>query len=381
MSARILLVDDEPSILEAYKRSLRNHFTLVTANSGSEALDILASEEAFAVIVSDMKMPQMNGIELLSTVKDKYPNIVRLLLTGNADQETAVLAINTSDVFQFLQKPCQAEQMIAAIEKALDHHRLLALEQNLLESTVHGSILALVEVLSLTSPKIFGHAEVVKKYASICGEALGLPKLWELESAALLGQIGAVTLLENTIDKITRGTPLSEDEKRAYKKCPEIGAQLISKIPRLENVSEIIRYQNKGYDGSGLPENNVSGENIPIGARVLRATFDLVASEASGLSSEEALSKISSRSELYDPEVLNVLKQTIGSDHTLVMVSITVLQLEKGMTVATDIEAFDGTLLVKKGQTVTESMLERLINFSLNKLAPDHFFVYRTRSS
>ena len=376
VSEKVLLVDDEPNILRAYKRTLRGHFNVDVAESGAQALEMLAADETFAVIVSDMKMPEMNGVELLSRVKDEYPNTVRLMLTGNADQQTAVAAINSGEVFQFLNKPCPAEEMVPAIQRAIEQHRLLTVEQNLLENTVNGAIMALVDTLSLTSPKIFGYAGTVKKYALLCAEQLQLPSIWKLEAASQLGQIGAVTLLDSTVDKITHGEDLAEDEAVAYARCPDIAAQLIGRIPRLEPVSEIVRYQYRGYDGSGWPQDGPSGQDIPIEARILRTVFDLVAAESSGLSSEEALSRLRSRHRLYDPKVLEVLAAVVGAGKASEIAVINVRQLTPNSTIAADYEAFNGTLLVKKGQVVTDSLAERLINFSTNNMAPEEICVF-----
>jgi len=376
-SDKVLLVDDEPNILRAYKRSLRGHFDMVVAESGAAALELMDGEGPFSVIVSDMKMPQMNGIELLSRVKDQYPNTVRLMLTGNADQQTAVEAINNGEVFQFLNKPCPAEEMVPAIQRAIDQHRLLTVEQNLLENTVNGAIMALVETLSLTSPAIFGLEGRVKKYALRCGEQLQLPSLWQLEAAAMLGQIGAVTLLDSTIDKITHGEPLSDEEARAYDKCPGIGAQLISKIPRLEPVADIVRYQRRGFDGTGKPEDGPSGEDIPIEARILRAVSDLVAAESSGHGAEESLSILRNHRHWYDPAVLEALGTFVTGEQDGNIATIYVRHLTPNSVIAADFKASNGTLLVKKGQEISESLIERLINFSENNMAPEEICVYQ----
>jgi len=106
---KILCVDDEPNVLKAYKRGLRSNFAIDIATSGGEALQFIESRGPYAVIVSDMRMPQMNGIELLNTVKQCAPDTVRIMLTGNADQQTAIDAVNPGEIFRFLNKPCQPE--------------------------------------------------------------------------------------------------------------------------------------------------------------------------------------------------------------------------------------------------------------------------------
>src|SRR6266700_2888600 len=119
MSVKVLCVDDESNVLEAYQRNLRKRFTIDTALGGEPALALIASQGPYAVIVTDMQMPGMDGVEFLMRVRQKAPDTVRLMLTGNADQKTAVEAVNKGHVFSFLSKPCPAESLEAALENAL----------------------------------------------------------------------------------------------------------------------------------------------------------------------------------------------------------------------------------------------------------------------
>ncbi|MGS2724684.1 HD domain-containing phosphohydrolase [Porticoccus sp. GXU_MW_L64] len=371
MTEKVLFVDDESSILEAYRRTLRKRFTVVTALGGKEALRILEAEGPIPVVVSDMNMPEMNGVEFLCEVKERYPDTVRLMLTGNADQQTAVSAINTSDVYRFLNKPCPPDQMAEAINTALDHYKLLKMEQELLENTVKGSIDALVEILSLVSPKIFGHASVISDYVAKCASKMGITLTWDLEATALLGQVGKVTLSDSVVDRTLRGSPLDEDEQQVYDQYPEAGAKLINNIPRLEGISRAIRYQNKHFDGSGLPNDDVSGEQIPLGARLLKPIIDMIAGEARGLSAADAFARVKAQGHRYDPQVLTALEQVVSVSTETVIKEINVAQLMEGMIVASDIVTSSGTLLVGKGQAISSSMITRLINFCSNGTAPE----------
>lgn len=368
MSEAILFVDDEAKILEAYRRTLRKSFKVVPANSGKQALELMESEGPFPVIVSDMKMPEMNGVELLSIVKQRFPNTIRLMLTGNADQQTAVSAINTGDVYRFLNKPCPPDQMTSAINSALDYYRLLKAEQELLENTVKGSIKALVEILSIVSPKIFGHAAMIRNYVVKCADILQLQNKWELEAAALLGQIGTVTLPEAMLERALKGSPLNQSESALYDKHPQIGAELINKIPRLEGISAAIRYQNKNYDGSGKPDDEVSGSDIPLGARILKPVTDLVAMEKLGATADEAFARLRANHKQYDPQIIEAIKSIIKNQAEKVTKEVPVIFLTENMIIAEDIITKNGALLMSKGQTISPSMIVRLVNFSRNSL-------------
>jgi response regulator RpfG family c-di-GMP phosphodiesterase len=362
MNERILFVDDESRILEGYKRTLRKNFNIVTAEGGVHALKILHSDGPFAVVVCDMQMPGMNGVQLLSEIKKSYPDTVRLMLTGNAHQKTAVDAINTGDVFRFLNKPCPPQQMLEEINEAIKFHQLQKAEQELLEKTLKGSIRALIQILSIVSPKIFGHTENIKTYVVKCAKVMGIRKTWELEATALLSQIGLVTLPDTILDTMAKGEKLNADEKMAYEYHPILSSSLINKIPRLEKISKAIRYQNEPFTST----NEMSGTNLPIWSRLLKAVLDLVAGEISGLSSFDALQKLKARSQDYDPNVLAALTTVLNAwpDASIIEVSLSDLNLD--MIIASDIVSTSGVLLVKKGQKVNDSVLVRIKNFSLH---------------
>jgi len=140
MSVKILCVDDESNVLEAYQRNLRKRFTIDTALGGEPALALIASQGPYAVIVTDMQMPGMDGVEFLTRAQQKAPDTVRLMLTGNADQKTAVEAVNKGHVFQFLNKPCPPEMLAVALENGIKQYRLITAEREVLEYTLNGSI-------------------------------------------------------------------------------------------------------------------------------------------------------------------------------------------------------------------------------------------------
>jgi len=152
MSEKILLVDDDANILDGYRRSLSREFLMETAMGGPQALKLVTGNGPYAVVVSDMRMPGMDGIQLLSRIKAHSPDTVRIILTGNADMDVAVHAINEGNIFRFLNKPCDKEQMAKTLTAALLQYRLVTAERHLLEQTLSGTIQVLTDVLSLVIP-------------------------------------------------------------------------------------------------------------------------------------------------------------------------------------------------------------------------------------
>lgn len=205
MSDRILLVDDDSNVLDGYRRGLSREFLIETATGGDQALPLIEKEGPFAVIVSDMRMPGMSGTRLLSAVKSVAPDTVRIMLTGQADMETAIDAINEGSIFRFLRKPCTREAMAKTLTAALVQYRLVTAEKQLLEQTLSGSIQVLTEVLSLVNPAAFSRAERARRYICHVVQAMKLGNSWQYEVAAMLSQLGCVTLAPETVEALYKG--------------------------------------------------------------------------------------------------------------------------------------------------------------------------------
>ena len=194
MIEKILFIDDDTNLLAAVERNLRLKFNLVTAPGGEAGLAKMAADGPFAVVVADMQMPGMNGVQLLTEVRKRRPETVRLMLTGNADQHTAVEAVNQGHVFQFLTKPCPTEMLALALQAGLKQYRLITAERELLEKTLNGSIKVLADVLSLIDPLSFGRGEALCGYMRAYVSSLNFENSWEFEMAAMLSQTGMVTI-------------------------------------------------------------------------------------------------------------------------------------------------------------------------------------------
>jgi len=362
MTQKILLVDDDPNILQGFKRQLRKRFQIETALGGKEGLEVVVKEGPFAVIVSDMQMPKMNGIQFLNTVRSLAPESVRMMLTGNADQQTASNAVNEGHIFRFLTKPCSRETFTKALEAGIEQYRLVTAERELLSKTLSGSVSVLTEVLSLVNPAAFGQTTSIRRLVRQMCQELQLPDAWEIEIAAMLCQVGCVTVPETTLAKLSNGAPLSAEELRTYQGHPQAGYNLISKIPRLKGSAEIIAYQQKCFDGSGTPEDGKKGEQIPLGSRILKLVIDVVQLIATEKTTETALGVIRDRYRLYDPSLIDALTAVLGIEY--VVHSVTIDHLEEGMVLDEHVVSREGGVLLTRGQDVTLSMRERLKKFS-----------------
>ncbi|RMH02890.1 MAG: response regulator [Nitrospirae bacterium] len=368
---RILLIDDESNVLEAYQRQLRKDmahlFTLYTAKSGAEALEILTVHGPFAVVVSDYRMPGMDGIEVLARIRDVSPDTVRMMLTGHADFDTAIHAVNKGEIFRFLTKPCAPDILRGALEAGIQQYRLIRAEKELLEGTLTGCLEALADVLALVNPEAFGKASRLKRYVSGLAQHMGLSDLWLLESAAALSQIGCVILPDSLLTKLNAGEPLTPNELQAYAQHPCTGADILSNIPRMEKIAEIIKYQHKHFDGTGTPCDSKKGEEIPLGSRLLKVALDFDTLRMQDLPRSEAYERLQARKGWYDPAVLEALKAAFVPEQKFKLETLRLSELQPHMVLADGIFDDKGHLLVAKGQVLTEWIVTRLKHMSSDR--------------
>lgn len=364
MPEKILFVDDESNVLAAYQRQLRNQFDVVTMQSGEAGLQAIMNSEPFAVVVSDFRMPNMDGIQFLSSVKEISPDTVRMILTGYADIQTAIEAVNEGNIFRFLTKPCPPENLVKALLAGIQQYRLVNAERELLEKTLKGTIQLLTELLGLVNPEAFGRCSRIQKRVQSIAQRKGLPDVWQYETAAMLSQIGGVILPEKILKRMYRGERLSDEEQQLFEMHPMVGSDLIGKIPRMEEIAHIIAYQEKHFDGRGIPQDTLHGNEIPVGARILKVVLDFDILEAKGVSRDKAFKDLKERIGWYDPEILDALEEILQVTGTEQTKLVTVKDLDVNMILLDDVVSENGTLLIAKGLGMNNLMLAGLKTFS-----------------
>jgi response regulator RpfG family c-di-GMP phosphodiesterase len=361
MSEKILLVDDEANILEGYRRSLSREFSLETALGGQPALKFMTENGPYAVVISDMRMPGMDGIQLLAAIKSQWPDTVRVMLTGNADMDTAINAINEGSIFRFLNKPCSKEVMAKTLTAALVQYRLVTAEKQLLEQTLSGAIHVLTEVLSLVNPAAFSRAERARRYIHHVVTLMKLGNPWQYEVAAMMSQLGCVTLPAETIDAVYRGEKLSQNQQAQYDAHPQVAYDLLSKIPRLEPIAWMIEHQN-----DALPESSpgdLQTPDIRRGAAILRLILAYERLIHKGASRTEAASTLSRQNKNVSPDFVQALITLDPNAEEGEIRKCRVEDLVPGMIIQQEVFTAEGTLLVSKGQEVTSPLLLKLKNF------------------
>lgn len=343
--ARVLLVNDEPALLDGLQLVLRHHFTTVTASSGAEALAIIAISEPFGVVVSDMRMPGMNGAALLAQVRERSPDSVRLLLTGYSDVEAAIAAVNEGQVFRLLTKPCLPERLIAQLTAAADQHRLQTAERFILEQTLRGCVRALTDLLGLVSPVAFGRAGRVKEHVVRLCAALGIVDVWPVEVAAMLSQIGCIILSPAIVEKHYLGLSMLHAEQAMVDRLPALACQLLGPIPRLEGVRDILAAMDRRCD-TGL------GGPLPLGARLLKIALDHDLLEARGLDTETLIATLRGRTGWHNPAVLDAWCELYAPDAELEAIQeVRLVDLRIGMVFETDVRARAAACCSSRGAT------------------------------
>jgi len=359
----VLCVDDEPRVVDGLALHLRRSYQVLTANGAQSALEILKDKGPPAVIVSDMRMPGIDGATLLKRVKDLYPDMTRILLTGEPGRDAAIAAVNEGQIFRFLTKPCPPDQLLAAIEAGVSHHRLVVAERVLLQETLIGCIKALVDILAITNPIAFGRATRVKRLATELAEAVGTKGFWQLEAAAMLSQIGFVALPVELVEKLYYGKRLTPAERGLADGAAQTAQKLLGHIPRLEPVMEILAAS--GQTKIDLPEGLVRQ-----GAGILRLVLEYDAQIAQGHPVDAAMKTISTPSNRHEQKLLESFTSlTLGAAVTEEISEMTLGRVKAGMVIMDDLRTQVGTLLVPKGFEVTETFLERMRNFGAGTLA------------
>ncbi len=387
----VLCVDDEPLLLEGLQRTLSDHFEVITEARPLAALALLQKKErAFVAIVSDMRMPLMDGAKFLASAAELAPDSTRVLLTGHADLSAAIAAVNTGRVFRFLCKPCAPSELVSALEAAAEQHRLRRAEKDLLEQTLTGAVRLLSEVLALVAPGLFTRNQRIQSYVVYLAQRLGQPDAWRFELAACLSMIGCVGLPEEMLLRALAGAPLEPQESRAFSEHFLSAHRLLAKIPRFEDIAEMVRLQADVASGGDapapLPSDSTPSQpdaspppgspsapsasarppppDVALGARMLRVARAVEQLVARGSTESEASAQLSPAASPADRPrftllgdyrsvaVVGELKHLRGNQMTAQMV------LEHDVTTKT------GVVVIPGGKQLTQPLLERLVRFS-----------------
>jgi response regulator RpfG family c-di-GMP phosphodiesterase len=369
----ILVVDDAPDMLRLLANLLKDRYRVQIASCGVKALELAVGNPPPDLILLDVMMPGMDGYEVCRRLKchPSTREIPVLFLTARDREEDEETGFEVGCV-DYLLKPISPPLVLARIRTHLEQRRLRLAERELMEKTLKGSLAMVVELLSLVNPSAFGWARDMADLSEQVGAALEMEEPWMVGLAAVLSQIGVLTIPDSILGKVRNRMMLNSEERETFNRVPEIGYQLLRNIPRMEEVAEVIHYAQKNYNGTGFPMDDRQGEEIPLGSRVLRVTFDFMTRLSAKESPSAAARNMLHHTAWYDPMVLRALKDVV--DHgewasaiplkTEGIHEVAVEDLQVGQVIAYSIETANGLLLLRGNTTLMPSQLERLRNFA-----------------
>jgi DNA-binding response OmpR family regulator len=311
-------------------------------------------------------MPGMDGITLLRAIQKLSPDTVRIMLSGHADLDSALSAVNDGAVFRFLTKPTALEQMIQTLEVAIKQYELIVSERELLRGTLRSSIKVLTDILALVNPEAFGRSERVRRLATEVGRRLGLRETLSLDLAAMLSQLGCVTMTDTVLAKVYSGEDLSSEERQAYDMHPFVTAGMVAQIPRMKRVAHIIQHQN---------DNITDNPDQSMESRILKACLDFDMLVKRGLQKPDAMVRLRERADLYDAKVMDALELVATEEGGFVRRRIPLASLRVGMVLAEPFYSLDGVHLVAEGTEVTRTALLRIANFMKARRVPKDILV------
>ena len=413
---KILLVDDEKPILDSLYRFCRQRkWDAFRANSGAEALDFLDKENV-DVIISDMRMPNMDGAEFLSKARKKSPLSTRILLTGYADMEAVISAVNEAKIYNYLNKPWDDNMLESVVNSALDFKRKederLRLvnevaEKNTELATINDSLeekvkartealqLAMSEAQALTQRVTKNFREVLAlittitemqdgstaNYTGMIANAsvdmaksldLNPKEIEQVRIAALLHNVGKFSLSE-TIRK-TPMDRLNRNDLEIFRTHPIQGEAILSGMTGLKVVSNIVRSHQEYLDGKGYPD-KLKGDEIPIGAKIICVASDfqklegnLLIKDISG--PEEAIEYIKSMSgKHYDARVVDLFEKYYDKhlqDYRSYLSQLSLKEIVEDMVLAENLVSPTGLLLLTKDTVVTAEHIKRFSAYEID---------------
>ncbi|MBP0047408.1 response regulator [Marinobacterium sp. AK62] len=430
---KVLCVDDENSILRALKRLLTQHqYEVVTTDNGEDGLALLRQDN-YDLIISDMRMPGMNGAEFLAQAATHHPESIRLLLTGYADMESTIAAVNEGRIHRYIQKPWDSAKLLAILDEELEIKRLRTENQALLDivqqqneqlqdsnaklqslnnqledkvrlrteqirkamknletrnrqiqEQVRATVRVFYNLLALSGLDSSSHANEISLLCQLIAQALELNEneTRQIKLTGLLAEVGVLCLPSELA-----GTPrfeMTEEQKNEFLSHPQLAFQAMSPVAHLSSIAHAIKHQFERFDGKGSPE-GLAGEKVPLGSRVLALSRDYIflirgISHRTRYSSKSALDILRKRSgHIYDPNLVEVLPGIIpkleadllNRDEKVVSTA----HLKPGMQLTRDVMGFSGLLLLSEGHRLTEETIERLKSYEENKTEPLEVFV------
>lgn len=355
MENRVLFVDDDQMLLSSMERCLGLKLNLDTALSGPDALERMRNTN-YSVIVSDMRMPGMDGVQFIEKARQQSKHTVYLMLTGNQDVQTAIRAVNEGQVFRFLTKPCRPEEIAAAVGQAQDQYKLEASERELLNKTFVGALSVFADVIETLQPRLAGRSGKTEQLFDELRQRCGMPSRWEYKVAAKVLLLGFAMQSEHQAGVSVSPTQANMQLNRA---CTT-GARIVQRIPRLDPVAEIIRCV-PTTDGSLVDANTDDPSDVILnGAALLRVAHMVEGMADSGIECSAAMEAISKTLPQINQQLALAAQEVYPKDVEAEGVPVDIDDLTAGLVLFEDLTGPDGATLLRSGRKLSQTHIEKL---------------------
>ncbi len=376
MSQNVLFVDDAPDLLVGLQAMFGGRFAVRTAAGAEEGLAAIHEHGPFSVVLADMGMPAVNGVQFLARVREMSPDSTRMLLTGNADLRTAVEAVNQGHIFRFLTKPCDQQQLTEAIEAGIDRNQALLTERQQLESMQLGNIRLLTDILRAANPAISAKSMRIARSVRHINRRLDLPITGRLDAAASLSQLGCITLPAELVQQAYVGARLTPDEQAQYDAHPLAAQALLASIPTMGAVGWIISQQFVRHIPAQSPlSSGTDSASMVFGAKALKLAAAFDAYRMRMLTDKEAISRLRSRDTEFEKAMIDLLAELAAENTIMELRKVPIAQLEVGMVLEQEIRSRHGMLKMARGQQITALLRIKLCSLVHAGIIEGHVLV------
>ena len=375
----VLVVDDTEANVDILVDALGELYDVSVAMDGREALDSVGDEPPDLILL-DIMMPEMDGYEVCRRLKghERYGKIPIIFLTALTEVENKTKGFQLGAV-DYITKPFEIAEVKARVETHLKLGLAEADLRELVVKTLGGAIEVMTEILSVANPTAFSRTSRLKRHANALMTAFNLTDFWQIRMAAMLSQIGCIAISPETIEKIFSGRQVLVEEEEAYKRHPQIGYELISKIPRLEEVAEIIARQQDLQKNTGFQGDEQAQRLIQMGSRILKLVLAYEKLTYSGKSSVDALAELKKSEREYGPKLLEGFSRIVESEPKTAQMKVQKIyprDIAVGMVLAKDIITSSGSVLVKAGTKINPFLFEILHDSSKSEYSEETFAVF-----
>lgn len=358
---RVLVVSAHPGFIEAARRALGNEFAVAAVETAKNCLRVLDARKDVQVVISDLALPDADGVKLLARLHRDYPKVMRILMVKDDDCETLARAIRCAHVYSTLSMRSSAEDLRTTVTEAVKTLQMLRSDAECMRDSMLGTVRMLVDILELTHPRAVRRSKRIRRRAQeVCTE-LNVMAPQSMDMVALLSNIGCVGLPSSLMRKLEQGVEMTPEERKRYRSHPSIAAHLLSNVPRMGQIAEIIRHQN-----------TPASKKPPLASCILKACIDLDQMQVGGVEPDKALEFMRNKPEVYSVEVLDVLDRLLGKRKAAECNRLKVSELEPGMIMQVDMTTEKGAILLHRGEVLSEASHLRIQAFAdlLNIVEP-----------